>query len=129
MFKQTPKGYAELIAGDPNTELLVQRKFKATDRKRTSAYGMPDETSALGSFFSPQVHSGSAISLNEEVTYTKTETYYICAAGKYVLANKSGFSKVFGKGQPYLEKYLKESPVDFQKQADVMRLFKYCTQE
>lgn len=129
-FKSTPKGYAEvMVSSADGTELLVHRKYKATSTKRTSAYGMPDETSALGSFYSLHVNQGIAYSLNEEVTYAIANSFYIYVAGKYLSANKSGFTKAFGKQRPALDAYLREQPVDFTNPEDVSRLFVYCTEE
>jgi len=129
-FKNTPKGYVEVISDNPGlSELLLHKRYKATGNKRTSAYGMPDETSSLGSFYSVHVNQGISLNLNEEVTYTVTDTYYIFAAGKYLLANKAGFTKAFGKQRPGLDKYLKEEPVNFSKQEDLIRLYTFCIQE
>ena len=129
VFKPSPKGYVEVMVDDPNGEFLVRRKFKATSSTKTSIYGMSGETSALSGFSSPSLNNGIAFSLNEEVTYSNTNTYYIFTSGKYFLANKAGFIKAFGKQRPDLENYLKENPVNYNVEEDLFHLFSYCIKE
>jgi len=128
-FKQTSKGYLEIIADGIGFELLIHRKYRQGDIKKMGAYGTVSSTTAIDtqSFISTDL-GVTSLTLAQEVTYIKTSTYFIYASGKYLLASKATFSKVFGKQKPGLEEYLKKSPVDFSSEDDLLRLFRYCTE-
>jgi len=129
-FRQTTRGYLELIAGDaPNPELLVHLKYRAGDVQKHGAYGTTSSTTAIDTYSSISTDMGiTSLTLGQDITYTKTYTYYLYANGKYVLANKAGFTKVFGKKRPGLQDYIKSSSVDFSKEEELIRLLSYCTE-
>jgi len=126
-FKKTPKGYLEILTDDLGIELLVHRKYKSGDIKKMGAYGTVSSTTAIDTYSTISTEQGQTnLALAQEVTYTKTDTYFIYSGGKYLLANKPTFNKVFGKQKPGLEEYLKKSPVNFSNKDDLLRLFHYC---
>ena len=98
------------------------------DIKKVGAYGTVSSTTAIDTQSYVATDQGiTNLTLANEVTYLKTHTYFIYAGGKYRVANKPAFTKVFGKQRPRLEEYLKTSPVNFSNEDDILRLFRYCT--
>jgi len=128
VFKHSPKGYLEVISTDLQADFLIHRQFKVSSRRKRGAYGTSSDIASIDAWQSVDInHSRVALSPDEEVSYTKTYTYYVFSEGKYRLANRSGFAKIFGK--QHIDKYLAEHPVNFNKQDDLIRLFTYCTQK
>ena len=127
-FVYAPKGYMEVLSGGlSNCELLAQRRFQIIDRKKEGAYGTYSGTTSIDSYSSVGTDSGYMnLASTQEVTYKRTNDFYLEYSGKYLIANKSGFKKVFRKYKPDLENYLTNHPVNFSKEEDVIRFFAYC---
>lgn len=129
-FKKTSIGYLEILADDPNFELLVHQKYLGGDIKKQGAYGSTSSTTAIDNISYINVESRlTSLSLAQEITYNKKNTYYLGSEGKYRIANKSSFSKLFGKLNPDMRQYLKNTPVNFSKEEDLIRLFIFCTRQ
>ena len=130
IFKYASKGYLELLSRThDDVELLVHRTFKGVDRKKIGAFGIASNTVDIASIQLISTDAGlQNLSISEEVTYLKKYYYYLYASGKYLLANKSSFKKVFGKQKPNIDGYLNNNPVDFSKGSDIVRLYIYCTE-
>ena len=127
-FKYTHKGYMEILADNSNFELLVHRKFSGGDIKKVGAYGTTSSATSSNTYSHISTDLGlTSLTLAQEQTYTKTNTYYVYSNGKYRLANKSTFTKLFGKLKPDIENYLKNTPVNFSKEEELIDLFIYCT--
>ncbi|MCL1973346.1 MAG: hypothetical protein FWG54_00840 [Bacteroidetes bacterium] len=130
IFKQTPKGYLQILADGSGVELLVHKKYEAGDIKKYGAYGTTSSTTAIDTYSAILVESVQAsLTPAQDIVYAQKYTYYIYTGGKYRLASKSTFTKVFGKHKPNLEEYLKTNQINFNNQDDLTRLFTYCTQE
>jgi hypothetical protein len=129
-FTYTPKGYVESLTDrNLDVELVVQRIYQEGERKKIGAFGAASSTTAIGSYSAIETDGGNQlISVTEEVTYKRKSTHYLHFSGKYLIANKSGFKKVFGKQKPNMDNWLKNNPVNFSKEEDLMRLFTYCTE-
>jgi len=130
MFRYTPHGYVEVLSNRSlDSDLLVQRKFRQVSSKKQGAYGTYSETTSISSYSSISTDAGQkSLTVLEDVTYRRDNLFFIFDLGKYYVANKSGFKKVFGKQRPDMENYIKNNPVNFTKEQDVIRLFKYCTE-
>ncbi|MCL2502519.1 MAG: hypothetical protein FWE30_06360 [Bacteroidales bacterium] len=129
IFKQTPKGYLEILADDSGVEFLVHRQYKVGDIKKHGAYGTTSSTTSITSYSAITADPNYfSLSLAQDAIYFKTDTYYIYAARRYRLANRSGFTRVFGRQRPGLKDYLKQEPVNFSNGEDLIRLFTYCSQ-
>ncbi|MDR2586603.1 MAG: hypothetical protein LBC84_10385 [Prevotellaceae bacterium] len=128
-FKYAPRGYVEVLAnGSGDVELVVNRIFVQGDRKKYGAFGTTSSTTSISSFSQISTDNGvQSLSVKEEVTYVKKNFFYLFTSGKYILASKSTFKKVFGKQKPDIDVYLKNNPVNFSKELDVVRLFTYCS--
>ncbi|MCL2727313.1 MAG: hypothetical protein FWD56_02915 [Bacteroidales bacterium] len=128
-FKQTSKGYLEVLADDLGIELLIHRRYRLGDVKKVGAYGTVSSTTSIDTYSSITTDQGlTSLTLADEKTYTKIHTYFIYAGGKYRVANKQAFNKVFGKQRQGLEEYLKKLPVNFSSEDDLLRLFRFCTE-
>ena len=128
LFRYSPNGYVELLSGrNLDFDLLIHRKFNMVSSKKQGAYGTTSETTSISSFSQISTESGiKQLSVVEDVTYQKTNIYYLYDGSRYYVANKSGFKKVFGKQKPDLDNWLKNNPVNYTKEKDIIRLFTYC---
>ncbi len=141
VFKYSSVGYTEVIAMGPsgNPELAIKRTIKEVGRKNYGAYGTTSDVSNPTNITSSELNTknitlsdfnthSSQKSVSPKVTYQKENFYYLNSSGKYRIANRSVFSKVFSDKKKEIENYLKQNPVDYNNEEDVIRLFNFCTE-
>ncbi len=144
VFKYSSVGYTEVIAMGPpgNPELAIKRTIKEAGRKNYGAYGTTSDVSnptnitsselntkniTLSDFNTHSMNPDRKKSGSQDVTYQRKNFYYLNFSGKYRIANRSVFSKVFSDKKKEIENYLKQNPVDYNNEEDVIRLFNFCT--
>ncbi len=131
VFKYSSVGYTEVMAMGPtgNPELAVKRTIKEAGRSNYEGYGTKSALSSAKNITSAGLEGRvqSYHSASQEITYQRSDLYYLNFSGKYRIANRSGFSKVFSDKKKEIENYLKQNPVDYNNEDDVVRLFNFCT--
>jgi hypothetical protein len=121
------EGYYQVLADIDGTRLAVLRKVSYEPIK-IGALGLRNHsgtgTEEEGSF----VHKSGDKELNEDVDITKETTFFLIAGnGEIIRANRSGFLKVFSKNSQSIKTYIKENKPDFNKESDLKKLFRFCT--
>jgi hypothetical protein len=123
------EGYYQVLADIDGTRLAVLRtvsyepiKIGALGLRNHSGTGTEEE----GSF----VHKSGdkELTMNEDVDITRATSFFLIAgSGEMIKANRSGFLKVFSKNSQSVKTYIKESKPDFNKENDLKKLFRFCT--
>ncbi len=129
LFKNSPKDFVEVLATNStdDSELVIRRRIRKGDERKEGAYGITSSVASISSVSNVYTESGSqALSISSEVSFKKEITYYLVQKNKYRTADCSGFLKAYPKKKADIENYLKQTPVDFDNEADVLRLFRYC---
>jgi len=66
--------------------------------------------------------------MNEDVEITSETAYFLIAdSAEFNKANKTAFIKVFPEKEEDIRAYLKQNKIDFNKEADLEKLFQFCT--
>jgi len=66
------------------------------------------------------------LSTSAEFRFQRREAFSLSQGNKTRTADKKGFLKMFSKYKVAIERYLEQSPVDFKKEQDLLRLYNYC---
>ncbi len=109
-------------AGD--VSLGVVRRVSFLESKKTGAFGTNAETSSVTSV-SSIYDSGLRYTLgvNQDTPYRYKVIPYLLKGEKVLLPNKKNLLKCFPDSKDFIEGYLKEHTVDFEKSEEVAALF------
>ncbi len=128
VFKYTARGYVEILATgkDYKSELQVKRAIKQSAAQKNTPYG--GVITSAASIKQVYSRAGGVYELfpSEAVSYIKESLFYLAIADKYRIANRTGFLKTYSKRKNAIGEYLKQHPVSFNKEADILRLFEFC---
>lgn len=128
-FKNYNNAFVEVIArAASDNEIWVKRLIKKTDTQKEGAYGLPSSTSAVTNVNTLNVGASQNLSVAEWAKYKFTATYYITIGAKTRIANKPGFLKAYSKKKDEIESFIKTENIDFDLEDDIVKLFKFCTQ-
>ncbi len=122
------QGYYEIVASADTVKLAILRK--TTYQAITiGALGLPNHTgTGIKSYTSFLTYVGEKkLVMNEDIEATSETTYYLITNGTvFNKANKTSFIKVFPGKEKNIQAYLKQAKTDFNKQADLEKLFQFC---
>lgn len=112
------QGYFEILAEDSlyylasNTKLISRKNTKATDE---GYGGTTNGTSASINLKNPQI------------IFTRLTNFFIINRnGELTAANKKGFLKIFRVHEDLISNYIKEERINFNKENQIIKLFKFC---
>lgn len=112
------RGYFEILSEDSlyyltcSTKLISRKSTKATDE---GYGGTTNGTSASVNLKNPQI------------IFTRLINFFIINRnGELTTANKKGFLKTFPVREDFISKYIKDERIDFNKENEVIKLFKFC---
>lgn len=128
-FIKSRYGYVEPIDKAGDVSLGVVRRVSFLESKKTGAFGTNAETSSVTSV-SSIYDSGLRYTLgvNQDTPYRYKVIPYLLKGEKVLLSNKKNLLKCFPDRKDFIEGYLKENPVDFEKLENVSELFKIIKQ-
>jgi hypothetical protein len=123
--------FGEMIYEEDITRVIRVPRTKISAYPKGSGYAdMGGSSSPWSSTSLTSVSSDnqSRMSLSTgKYDFTKTVSYWLVSGNQQVVADLKGFRKVFAPVRKELDKYLKESPVDFKKEEDILRLTNVCS--
>lgn len=128
-FIKSRYGYVEPIDKAGDVSLGVVRRVTFLENKKTGAFGSSAETVAVtsvNSFYEGGNRYNLGTDQNTPCRY-KIIPYFL-KGEKVLLSNKKNLLKCFPDRKDFIEGYLKENPVDFEKQDDVFTLFEALKQ-
>ncbi|MBQ1679865.1 MAG: hypothetical protein II068_02020 [Bacteroidales bacterium] len=128
-FIKSRYGYVEPIDKAGDISLGVVRRVSFLESKKTGAFGTNAETSSVTSV-SSIYDSGLRYTLgvNQDTPYRYKVIPYLLKGEKVLLSNKKNLLKCFPDRKDFIEGYLKEHAVDFEKTDDVTALFEALKQ-
>lgn len=125
-FKQ---GYLEEVVDADMGKLLKRERFALLKREKIGGYEQPSSTTVIesyGSFTNDQGIMETNLLVKENLTFIKKTDYFLSDKYNRVFpANKKNLFKVFSKNKVEIEKYLKSTEIDFQKEEDLKRLLQH----
>ena len=121
-------GFYEILLSSDSVKLAVLRrasyepvKIGALGISNSSGTGMQSYTSII-------TYAGSKnLVINEDIDITTETAYFLIRNKEMIKVNKSGFIKIFPSKESNIQTYLKQNKIDFNKEADLKKLFAYCT--
>ena len=128
-FRYISKHYYEVLVADTDSEtaLLIRRYIDRGTPAKYGAYGTTSPTSSIGVVSDMSTGAGTQkLSTSAEFRFQRIEVFSLSRGNKISTADKKNFLKIFSKNKVAIESYLKESPVDFKNEQDILRLYNYC---
>ena len=124
------KGYYEVISSFDSLMLLVSRKA-SFEGVKTGAMGTPAHGTSVDGYDVISTGSGlRQLQLSEDMFVNKKTMYLLAVKnGEMISATKSGFMKMFGSKKNDVETFLKSDKINFNKQNDLDKLFRFCTRQ
>jgi len=120
------KGIHELIIESNSVKLTKKEKLEVADRQKIGGYGMPSSSGSIDNYSSYALEGRVYnLALNQKVFFKKYISYHILSNKGAVIANKNGFIKTFPGSKKSIEKFLSENNIDFKKEEDLKKLFKF----
>ena len=125
-------GYFETIAATESVKLVVSRKARFESVK-IGAMGLPSRSSAIDNYDSyssndKQFNTPVQLSINQNIdAYQKTEFFLTSNKGEFIKATKTNFLKIFNDDKKSIEGFLRLNKINFNKQDDLEKLFRFCT--
>ena len=120
------KGFYELITESNSLKLTKKERFEVADKQKIGGYGQASSSGSIDNY-STYTMQGRPITLTvrEKVLFKKYISYYILSNNGAVIANKSGFIKAFPGRKKSIETFLSENNINFKKEDDLKKLFKF----
>lgn len=124
-FFHNTHGYVEQAAHLSQT-ILVYKEIIKTSEQKIGAYGIPTSTVNIESKKSINEDQNYLLSSNAIITLSKNRQYFFSDNHFNILpANSKNVLKVFSKQKEKLMRYFDENATDFNKEADLKKLFGY----
>ena len=118
-------GYLKLMIKDSLHILASHEQLEEVRHTQagSNGYGTVD----VGSSYSAQRRTSIRWVRDFDVTYGRVVEYYLIDQGRTIIkANKSGFLDMFSRHEGYVKSYMKKENIDFKKEEDIAKLYKYC---
>jgi hypothetical protein len=122
-------GFYEILASSDSVKLAVLRKA-SYEPVKIGALGIPNHSgTGMQSHTSILTYAGSKnLVVNEDIDITTKTAYFLIRNNEEMIkVNKSDFLKIFPSKEADIQTYLKQNKIDFNKEADLKKLFVYCT--
>ncbi len=121
------KGYLEVRYSNGSDKLAVKEYVKLIDTKKMGAYGMTSSTSAISSYNSISATSGYyKLTVSDDLVVKKVKEFYLYTPGSgFQLFRKNNAMQAFPNKKDAIKQYLKINDVDFNSEADLLKLMEY----
>lgn len=121
-------GFVKQIAAYPQLKLVKKSTLKYLDRERKVAYGGYSSTTGTRAVTTLPEHSQTTqkISVDENISYTLTDTYYLLIPTKKLLKiNQKSLFALYPDNKKELQTYFSKNRVNFNKEVDLNSLLLY----
>lgn len=123
------RAYLEVIGKFNQVKLTRKQMLVIAGTEKEGAYGQSSGVSAIKAYNSYNADNSQLYKFKPkgDVLFNPEVTYFIVDANKRSFkARRPGVLKVFGRHKKQVEQYLKQQPVDFDKEEDLKRLLRFC---
>jgi hypothetical protein len=125
------KGYLRILASQHGIKLAKMQFIKLVDFAKKEAYGTSSSTSASSSYSS--VPSGgqyyTLVVDQDEILKKETDYFIYTAAHGFQSFRKKTVLQLFPEREAVIKAYLKDKPVDFEREEDLLRLTGYLASD
>lgn len=124
--------YFEVLAAVDSVKLVVSRKAKFESIK-IGAMGLPSRNTGIDNYDSyssndKQYNTPTQLRINQNINaYQKTEFFLTSNKDEFIKATKPSFLKIFYADKNGIEKFIRSNKINFNKQVDLIKLFRFCT--
>jgi hypothetical protein len=120
--------YVKQLTAYPTINLVQKSRLQYIGtEKKADGYGSYSNASANESISNVKNGVQSKIGVDENQTYTLSDTYYLFAPSKSLLpANKKNFLKSFSKHEKELNDYIGTNNIGFEKREELEKLLQYA---
>jgi len=122
------KGYYEILDNSNSAKLVVLRTVNY-EAVKIGAKGLPSRGGSIDSYTTIRDDNETRkLILNQDLDVVVESTYYLMnSRGEMFVANKSSFATVFDKNKEAIEGYIKSNKTNYNKEADLKKLFDVCS--
>jgi hypothetical protein len=120
------EGWLQLVAGNSTLKMARKKLLEMTNKEKLGAMEVPG-FAAIETYtkFTGSQHMRDLVA-KEKITFSEHVSYYLGDRfNHFSKANKRGLLKMYSKNEKELERWLDVSKIDFSKEDDLKRLFKY----
>ncbi|MEP7372214.1 MAG: hypothetical protein ABI675_02425 [Chitinophagaceae bacterium] len=121
--------YFQIIAAVDSLRLVVSRQARF-EGVRLGAMGLPARNVSINDYitYSNSYKKVFQATVNEDLyVHLKTEYFLIDRNGEYMKASKNNFLDLFNDNKKEIQNYLKLNKINFNRQGDLEKLFRFCT--
>jgi hypothetical protein len=125
------KGYLEIIADYSTIKLVVKQGLKMARSEKMGGYDQSTGSAAITTyqFYSSGNASVSKLDGRGDIVLIKGKDYFIIDRNnRSYPMNRASLLKVFGKHREQVTAYLTSETVNFNREEDLKKLLKYCTE-
>jgi hypothetical protein len=125
------KDYYEIVLNSTPVKLAIEREWKIS-RVETVYMDHGRETTSLTRDKSNMIYSPtlSRMVRNENTVYEMDSSYFLVdAKGKVFKASESNAKRLFPHDKKQIEDFLRQEPVNFRKEQDLLRLVQFCNSQ
>jgi len=122
------KGYYEILDNSSSAKLVVLRTVNY-EAVKIGAKGLPSRGGDIDSYTNIRDENETRqLVLNQDLDVVVESTYYLMSSkGEMFIASKSSFANLFEKNKEIIEGYLKSNKTNYNKEADLKKLFDICS--
>ena len=122
--------FAETILNEGEASLLRAKQTRITDTRKEGGFGFSSSTSSVTSVTSyvSDVGKISEPLAVGEYDFETTIRYTLLKDSKTYTADSKGFLKVYPAKKKEIKNYLKNNPVDFKNEQELMKFLKTCSE-
>lgn len=123
-FIKSSYGYVELLTTTDKASLGAVRRVTFLESEKKGAFGMASQTTSISSVNS-YFEGGNMYTLgvNQDTPYKYKVIPYFYRNEKVLMSTRKNLIKCFPEKKAFIEAYLKEHAVDFEKLEEVSQLF------
>ena len=121
------RGYVEIVFNMGKSKLGLKQFVKMVDKQTQAAYGMTSSVSATDSYNSIPSSSGYySLNVNEDIRVRRVKDYYLGSENEgFELIRKNLILQLFPESEDEIKRYLKTNDVNFNNEADLMKLCQF----
>ncbi|MCF0073984.1 hypothetical protein LZD49_26115 [Dyadobacter sp. CY261] len=124
-------GYSEIVATFDRASLGKRQVLARIGTEKGGPYGISYTASSVTtyrSYSSDQAATSKKLNLNAEGVFTyRTGHYLIDNNNRFYIPTPGSIRKLYPANKKQIDRYLKENPVDFGKEQDLLRLLAHCS--
>ena len=123
-FLKSRYGYVELLQMLDGVTLGVVRRVSFQETEKTGAYGSTSQTTSITTIGSIYGNGTTyTLDVDQNTPFKYKVIPYLYKDGRVLIPGKKSFQKCFPGKKAFIEAYVKDHSVDFEKMEDVTALF------